>query len=81
MALLGAIGARNTKALCLTAQLNYKGGSNMVQTTEKSHVDQYPTDPYSARALILKLELNHNLDIRVYESTHHCMICTNKKVK
>lgn len=53
----------------------------MKSTLEKSKVDNYTLDPYSARALILKLEQQYNLTIRAHESAGYCMICIDKEEK
>ncbi len=49
---------------------------------EKPKVAKY-TDltPYAARALILNLEKEHNLTIRVYEGDKYCTICIDKEKK
>ncbi len=44
-------------------------------------MNKFTTDPYSARALILKLEMEFNINIRVHESHNYCMICIDKEVK
>lgn len=48
---------------------------------EKPVVNSIITDPYSARVLILQLEEEYNLSIRVYESKHYCHICIDKEKK
>lgn len=53
----------------------------MNQLLEKPKIDSYTVDPYSARALILNLEKQHDLDIRVYETKHYCMVCIDKEEK
>ena len=44
-------------------------------------VKGYGTDPYSARVLILKLEQQYNLAIRVYDNDRYCTICIDKEDK
>ena len=44
-------------------------------------MNKYTTDPYSARVLILKLEMEYNINIRVHETHNYCMICIDKEVK
>ena len=41
----------------------------------------YTVDPYSARALILKLELENELRIRVLDTPKYTMICIDKEAK
>ena len=41
----------------------------------------YTTDPYSARALILKLEIENELHIRVHDTPKYTMICIDKEAK
>lgn len=53
----------------------------MNRQLEKPKIDSYTVDPYSARALILKLEQKYNISIRVYESAYHCIICIDKEEK
>ena len=37
--------------------------------------------PYAARALILNLERDYSLTIRVYEAEHYCQMCIDKEEK
>ncbi len=53
----------------------------MSKLLEKPKVTKYTVDPYSARALILNLEQQYNLTIRVHETTSYCMICIDKEKK
>jgi len=48
---------------------------------DKPKIDNYTVDPYSARALILNLEKEYNLTIRVYEGDKYCNICIDKAEK
>jgi len=48
---------------------------------EKPKIATYDTDPYSARALILKLEMEYDVSIRVYDSKRYCQICIDKEEK
>lgn len=50
----------------------------MPSKLEEPKVTKYTVDPYSARVLILKLEQQYNLTIRVHESNGYCMICIDK---
>ena len=51
----------------------------MNNVLKKPVVTTYTVDPYSARALILKLEREYNLTIRVRDTTHYCMISIDKE--
>jgi len=51
----------------------------MTSSFDKSKVKKYTLDPYSARALILQLEMQYDLAIRVYDSHHHCTIHIDKE--
>ena len=42
---------------------------------------QYTVSPYSARALILKLEIENELVIRVHDTPKYTMICIDKEAK
>ena len=53
----------------------------MKNMLEEPDVKKYTTDPYSARVLILKLEEQYVLSIRVYDSNGSCMICIDKEAK
>lgn len=53
----------------------------MSQTLKASKPSKYATDPYSARVLILKLEQQCDISIRVYDTEHYCMISIDKEVK
>jgi len=53
----------------------------MASIPEKPNVKKYTVDPYSARVLILQLELEYDLVIRVYESNRHINICIDKEEK
>ena len=44
-------------------------------------ISSYTTDPYSARAKILKLENESKINIRVLETEHYCQICIDKEKK
>ena len=41
----------------------------------------YEVDGYSARALILKLEIENKITIRVHDSKSYTMICIDKEAK
>lgn len=49
--------------------------------TDKPTVNKYNLNPYEARALILNLELQYNITVRVYETRHCCHIFIDKEVK
>ena len=53
----------------------------MSQVHAEPKIDSYTVDPYSARALILKLEKEHNLTIRVHNGDKYCTICIDKEKK
>ena len=48
---------------------------------DEPKINKYTVDPYSARILILKLEKEYNLTIRVCEGDKYCTICIDKERK
>ena len=48
---------------------------------EEPKVTKYTLDPYSARVLLLKLEEDYSLTIRVYDTDLYCLICIDKEKK
>ena len=48
-------------------------------TLDKHKVNAILTDPYSARVMILKLEEEYNLTIRIYDTSHCCQIFIDKE--
>ena len=53
----------------------------MNQVPEKPKINKHTVDPYSARILILNLEQQYNISIRVYEGDKYCNICIDKEDK
>ena len=53
----------------------------MNRLLEEPKVGSYTTDPYSARILILNLEKEYNLTIRVCEGESTCNIFIDKEKK
>jgi len=53
----------------------------MANSADKPKINQYTVDPYSARVLILKMEKEYNLTIRVNDSERYCTICIDKEEK
>ena len=53
----------------------------MASVPRKPIIDEYTVDPYSARALILLLEMHYNLTIRVYEHKKFVHICIDMEEK
>lgn len=50
-------------------------------STDKPKINTFTTDPYSVRVMILKMEEDYDLSIRVYDGKHYCQICIDKGAK
>ena len=51
----------------------------MSNLLEKPKVTHYTVDPYSARVLILQLEQQYDITIRIYEGNSHITMCIDKE--
>ena len=53
----------------------------MTSIPEKPVIKKYTLDPYSARVLILQLEQQYYITIRIYEGNSHITMCIDKEEK